>query len=161
MTRYIPVAETAKMVRAALKEAFPGRRFSVRSSSYSGGASIRVTWVDGPSQKAVEAVAKRFEGSTFDPMIDLKSNRYADLNGEEVSFGSDYVFCDREASEEAMAAAEAEAAKLIEGFQRDGSYWDGAVYRDKVWTGGNGWSFLRWMVLRDAEAAEAEQAEAA
>jgi hypothetical protein len=34
--RRLSVAETAKLVRAELKTTFPGVKFSVRSSSYSG-----------------------------------------------------------------------------------------------------------------------------
>ena len=68
---YLSCAETAKLIRAALKKAFPGVKFSVRSSVYSGGASIRVGWVDGPSTKAVEAVTGAYAGGGFDGMIDM------------------------------------------------------------------------------------------
>ena len=43
MTQYYSVKDTAKLVRQALKEAFPGVKFGVRCSSYAGGASIGVT----------------------------------------------------------------------------------------------------------------------
>lgn len=36
---YQSCAETAKLLRQALKESFPGVKFSVRSSTYAGGAS--------------------------------------------------------------------------------------------------------------------------
>lgn len=39
MTQYMTTAETAKMVRRALGEAFPGVKFSVRSKTYAGGSS--------------------------------------------------------------------------------------------------------------------------
>jgi hypothetical protein len=71
--RYLSVVDTAKLLRVALKKAFPGVKFSVRSSSYSGGASIRVAWKDGPLEKAVERVAKGYEGANFDGMIDMKN----------------------------------------------------------------------------------------
>ena len=78
---YLSCAETAKLVRVALKEKFPGVKFSVRSSTYSGGASIRVGWVDGPTAKDVESVTRRYTGGIvtargqpdFDGMIDLKT----------------------------------------------------------------------------------------
>lgn len=70
---YMSVADTAKLVRAALKDAFPAVKFSVRSSSYSGGASIRIAWVDGPTTEEVDRVAKPYEGADFDGSIDLKS----------------------------------------------------------------------------------------
>lgn len=41
-TKYLSCAETAKLIRQALKEAFPDMKFGVRSKTYSGGASIDV-----------------------------------------------------------------------------------------------------------------------
>lgn len=95
MSKYITVTETAKLVRAALKEAFPKVKFSVRSKSYSGGASITVGWVDGPTSKSVDAIVKKFEGASFDGMTDLKSYHDSELNGEKVHFGANYVFTSR------------------------------------------------------------------
>lgn len=70
--RYLRVSETAKLIRAALKPAFPGIRFSVRSSSYAGGASVRIEWTDGPTTRAVDDVVNAYAGAGFDGMIDLK-----------------------------------------------------------------------------------------
>ena len=111
---YISVTDTAKLVRGALKTAFPSVKFSVRSSSYSGGASIDVSWMDGPREQAVEKVAKVFEGSTFDGMIDLKSYHTSTLVNEDgttraVHFGADYVFCRREVTNRDKLDGEAEA----------------------------------------------------
>jgi hypothetical protein len=104
---YLSVAETAKFVRRALKREFPGVKFSVRSDSYSGGASIDVKWTDGPTRRDVERVAKAYAGATFDGMIDLKSYHSSELyvaddparDGEAVHFGADFVFCERSYSE--------------------------------------------------------------
>ncbi len=74
MSDYLSCAETAKLVRAALKQHFPDQKFSVRSSTYSMGASIRVGWTDGPQTADVDAVVKMFAGSGFDGMIDLKTS---------------------------------------------------------------------------------------
>src|SRR5438105_5067216 len=74
-------ADTAKLVRAALGETFKGTRFSVRSSTYSGGASIDVRWTDGPTGEQVDAVAQLYAGATFDGMIDLKSYHSSILVG--------------------------------------------------------------------------------
>lgn len=93
--RYLTCAETAKLVRAALKAEFPTVKFSVHSKTYSGGSSINVSWQDGPATKMVERIAKRFAGASFDGMIDLKSYHDSELNGETVHFGADYVFCNR------------------------------------------------------------------
>jgi hypothetical protein len=105
MAKYLSCAESAKLLRQALKESFPGVKFSVRSSVYSMGASISVQWNDGPSPKLVEAVADRFEGSYFDGMIDYKGSKYAKLDGEEVRFGSDSVRCSRQESDALVARA--------------------------------------------------------
>ena len=69
---YLSCADTAKLVRKALKREFPGVKFSVRSSNYAGGASIDVRWTDGPTSKQVDPVLNAFEGAGFDGMIDLK-----------------------------------------------------------------------------------------
>ena len=66
---YLTCAETAKLVRTALRESFPGVKFSVRAKTYSGGASISVWWTDGPMRADVEAVARQFEAADFDGMI--------------------------------------------------------------------------------------------
>lgn len=68
---YLTAAETARLIRAQLKREFPGVKFSVRSKSYSMGASINVSWTDGPSKPRVEQVTSGFEGGGFDGMIDL------------------------------------------------------------------------------------------
>jgi len=70
---YLPIRETSKLVRAALKKAFPGVKFSVRSESYSMGQSVRVSWpkAAGLSRKVVDEVAGQFEGKGFDGSIDM------------------------------------------------------------------------------------------
>jgi hypothetical protein len=101
MTRqYLSGAETAKLMRLALKESFPGVKFSVRSD-YN---SVNVRWTDGPNAKMVEAVADNFQGGYFDGMIDYAGSVYHLLDGKPVQF-SKYVFCTREDSPEAIAKA--------------------------------------------------------
>jgi hypothetical protein len=94
--QYLSCAETAKLVRAALKESFPGVKFSVKSSTYSGGASINVSYTDGPSASQVKGVVQVFEGSYFDGMTDYKGNNYNSLDGQPVSFGADFIFVNRQ-----------------------------------------------------------------
>lgn len=117
---YLTCSDTAKLLRTALKTAFPGVKFSVRSDTYSGGASIRVRWTDGPFTKDVDAIAQRYAGATFDGSIDLKEY-HTDLvhfEGEEmprlVRFGSDFVFTDRDLSPEYEAALTVEAQKILD-----------------------------------------------
>lgn len=70
-------AETAKLVRAALKKKFPGTKFSVRSDTYSMGASIDISWMLGPTTEEVNKVTGVYEGASFDGMNDLKSHQDA------------------------------------------------------------------------------------
>ncbi len=97
--RHLTCAETAKLLRAALRTGLPGVRFSVRSKTYSGGASIFVSWTDGPTSKQVDEIAQRFAGASFDGMVDLKSYHESEHEGERVHFGADYVFCQRRESD--------------------------------------------------------------
>ncbi|MBF9235625.1 LPD29 domain-containing protein [Microvirga alba] len=98
-TRYVSCVETAKLVRLALKEAFPEVKFKVKSKTYSGGASVTVSWEDGPLTRQVEAIAKAFQGATFDGMTDCKGYLDHKLAGEPVHFGANYVFCSRSMSD--------------------------------------------------------------
>ena len=61
--RYIDVVEVAKLVRQTLKKNFPGVRFSVRSDRYAGGASILVTWKEGPPESEVKPVVGMYQGA--------------------------------------------------------------------------------------------------
>lgn len=104
-SRYLSCAETAKLIRQALKESFPGVKFGVRSKTYSGGASITVRWQDGPNSQQVKAVTDRFEGAYFDGQIDYKGYRNHLLDGKPVSFGANFIFAEREYSDAAVARA--------------------------------------------------------
>lgn len=95
MKQYLSCADTAKLVRAALKEAFPGVKFSVKSNVYAGGASINVSYTDGPSSAQVKAIVGVFEGSYFCGMTDYKGTNYSALDGKPTSFGADYIFVNR------------------------------------------------------------------
>jgi hypothetical protein len=139
-TKYLSCAETAKLLRQALAKEFPGTKFSVRSKTYSMGASIDVRWSDGPSYQRVNDVAKQFQGADFDGMIDLKSynDHWIDQDGNvslahvegttgskgiiepgrwegtpgavKVHFGADYVFCERDLGREFLERL----ARLVE-----------------------------------------------
>jgi len=84
----IDAAAVAKMVREVLKQKFAGVKFSVKTAKYSGGSSITVKWVDGPTKKQVEKEVGNMHGAEFDGMQDLK-----EYNGS--PFGNDYIFCER------------------------------------------------------------------
>ncbi len=132
---YLSCAETAKLLRAQLKKAFPGVKFSVRSKVYSGGASIDVSYTDGPTTDAVDAVCQPFKGGDFDGMVDLKISNvswltpdgvaglargggggstipefYGDAPGPTaklVHFGADFIFTRRDHSPEFKANVKA------------------------------------------------------
>lgn len=70
--RYLSCADTAKLVRKALAAEFPGQKFSVRSHTYAGGASIDVSWTDGPTAAQVDRILNKFESARFDGSIDMQ-----------------------------------------------------------------------------------------
>lgn len=134
---YLSTAATAKLVRVALRDAFPGVVFSVRSHVYAGGSAIRVGWTDGPSSQDVDAVVGGFASRGFDGSIDMSfpisavvdrdgrivghkspgssgSLGYvAPVNdpvpdgGRVVHFGASYVTTDRDLSPDVAARAKA------------------------------------------------------
>jgi len=112
---YPSCADTAKLLRAALRETFAGVRFSVNSKTYSGGASIDIAWTDGPLVTQVEAVSKYFEGGYFDGMIDYKGSRYHTLDGELVHFGADFIFEHRTYSDALVMRGIADVSKCYGG----------------------------------------------
>lgn len=105
MTKYFTCAETAKIVRKALKESFPDMKFSVVSKTYSGGASMSIGWTDGPNRAQVQAVAAHFEAAYVDGGIDYKGSIYHMMDGEQVHFGADFIHFNRNSSEVAMQRA--------------------------------------------------------
>lgn len=120
---YVPVVQAAKELRATLKRHFPGVKFSVRSKSYSGGASIRVSYENGPRGADVDRIAQRFAGADFDGMTDLKTPRDSLLVGPDgtmrsVRYGSDFVFVNRDVS---PTLADAVIAQI-------GAKWDSAQW---------------------------------
>lgn len=74
---YIDTAEQAKLIRAALKRAFPAVKFSVRIDRYAGGSSVNISWTDGPTESQVEEISSDYQGGGFDGMIDLAYSRQA------------------------------------------------------------------------------------
>jgi hypothetical protein len=152
-TTYITCAETAKLVRAALKEAFPHTRFSVRSHTYSGGASIDIYWTDGPTAKQVQHVTSRYEGATFDAQVDLMEYHNSTLDGEHVHFGADFIFENRSFSVSFITPiAERVAARF--GFPTPpvlNSDHSGAHVPDDYTQMVGGWYTLARKVMQEAE----------
>ncbi len=95
--KYATAADSAKLVRADLKAAWPGVKFSVRSER----SNVNVEWTDGPTTKQVEVLLGKFEMGYFDGMDD--SYKYTStyiVDG--VDYSVKYLFCHRNASDEAI-----------------------------------------------------------
>ena len=89
MIQYKSYSESARELRQALKQRWPGVKFSVTKS---GRNCADVAWVDGPTWEQVKRFVAPFEGADFDPMQDLETPRD---NGS----GIKYIFPCRDFSE--------------------------------------------------------------
>jgi hypothetical protein len=111
-------AQTAKRVRQALKAKYPGVKFSVRSSTYSGGASIDVSYTDGPAQHGVYVFLQQFAGCDFDGMTDMKTYRddvlFANPDGTYslINSGANFVHPQRRISQAWREEIAAEIARV-------------------------------------------------
>lgn len=93
----------AKNCRIELKAAFPGVKFSVRTSRFSGGDSIDVQWTDGTTSDQVSAIVDRYTAGSFNGMDD--SYTYSD-NAWRAAFGdAKYVHTKRDDSDRAIESA--------------------------------------------------------
>lgn len=61
----------AKILRKELKNKFPKTKFSVTTENYTGGCSINVDYTNGPALKEVDDIANKYQGKSFDGMIDM------------------------------------------------------------------------------------------
>ena len=102
--------EAVTNLKKLLKYEFPGVKFSVKRR-YQNSDSVNISWTDGPTEEAVENVAVQFKGVTFNAYDDSTDILTTDFN---TLFGSlDYIFTEREYSEE---VSKAEEAKIIEDY---------------------------------------------
>ncbi len=109
-------AQAAKRIRLELKDAFPGIKFSVRTKVYSMGNSIDISWTNGPTDKAVDAIVKKYEYGRFDGMTDSSSVEMTVVslpNGEVANLGgAKHVFTHREISEDIIDRAQVDVCGL-------------------------------------------------
>lgn len=86
--REYTVVETGKEIRRALREAFPGVKFSLRGSRGTGYGWFSLDWTDGPTTRQVDALTNSFRSSYFDGMDDsthtIPATMYAGDDGEVV-----------------------------------------------------------------------------
>lgn len=91
---YGPVI-AAKNLRKMLKAAFPGVKFSVTTSKYSGGCSIYVRYSADVDGDVVEDITKRFQAGSFNGMEDIYE--YSGSPWSETFGSARYVFSRKEA----------------------------------------------------------------
>lgn len=96
----------ARNIRAQLRARWPDVKFSVRTSRYSGGNSIDVSWIDGPTDDQVSAIANRYQAGHFDGMTDCYE--YASSAWTDAFGAARFVFTRREYSDQAIAWAKAQ-----------------------------------------------------
>lgn len=98
MTKYLTTAETAKIIRKALKEAFPDVKFSVKSD----GSSAGITWTDGPNVAQVKSVVGHLKAAYFDGSIDYQGSIYHMHQCQQIHLGADYLSFKREYTDQAI-----------------------------------------------------------
>ena len=108
--KYDSLRKGSKNLKRELRDAFPKIKFSVRASSYSGGDSIDINWIDGPTSEEIEKIANKYQHGSFNGMEDIyeysKSNVWPDVFG-----GAKYVMWNRSYSNDAYLQAVAEVEK--------------------------------------------------
>lgn len=102
-TKVDSLQAAAKNIRIELKRAFPTIKFSVRSSRFSMGDSIDVSWVDGPIAAQVDEIIGCYAAGSFDGMDD--SYTYASSAWTDAFGDAKYVHCSRDSSDKAVASA--------------------------------------------------------
>lgn len=60
----------AKAVKTELKKVFPDIEFTVISDNYSGGHSLEIYYVDGPTTKEIKAITDKYLYGKWNPTID-------------------------------------------------------------------------------------------
>lgn len=99
-----PAALTARVIRGELKKLFPSVKFSVRSSNFSMGDAVDVSWTDGPSSEMVNRIIKKYETTSFDSMTDCLN--YVPIDEAALGCpGAHYVQASHQYSEAFKAAA--------------------------------------------------------
>lgn len=94
---YVPLKNTAKLIREDLKRYYPLTKFSVRTQRMSGGTSaINVQWQsDGPEMDEVDAFLDRYSGSVSDESGDFRDNVAVLIDGRWYHFEATFISCER------------------------------------------------------------------
>jgi len=103
---WAPGRIAAENIRRELKRLYPKVKFSIRYKSFSGGNSIDVSWVDGPTSASVNAILDKHEYGTFDGMTDCYNHASeSDSTWGDVFGSAKYVHASRTHTIEAVRAA--------------------------------------------------------
>lgn len=133
-------AHGAGNIRRELKVAFPGVKFSVTSKSYSGGDSIDIAWVDGPTTGRVEKIVGKYAEGHFDGMDDSYS--YSRDQFPRVFGGAKYVMTQRGMSLAGVRTAWAKEGRDLADIAESKGDWD-------RWTSKNGDDIFRAWAATD------------
>lgn len=104
----------AANIRKELKRAFPSVKFSVRKPNY---GAVYVSWTDGATVEAVEAITSKYQSGSFNSMEDIYENSPTPFNC--IYGGADYIFTNRSFSDELISRA------IDEVFEQYGTRVDG------------------------------------
>lgn len=129
MKRTTTAATAAAAIRAELKNAFPGIKFSVRSETYSGGNSVNVSYIDGIDEKRVEKLLAKYQYGHFNGMEDI----YENTNRRDDIPQVKYLFVRREMSDAVRDAIMAEMSITLEQYKTVWCPESGDWYATLVW----------------------------
>lgn len=126
--RHANPADTAKRVRADLKGAWPGTKFSVRTRN---GSTICVDWTDGPRETAVETLLAKYEHGYFDGMDD--SYHYTTGNVVDgIDYSVRFLFTNRHYSDTAEGRFRALLLAYLDGLAAQPDYEIAAIVRREM-----------------------------
>jgi len=91
-------------IRRELSRAFPGVKFTVKSKSYTGGDSINIGWLNGPTGREVAGITNKYQEGSFDGMTDCY-NYDPDESFRGTFGGAKYVFNNRDYTVEGLNEA--------------------------------------------------------
>lgn len=107
--------QSAAIMRRILRANFPACKFSVTTERGSMVSSVRISWMDGPSTKAVDALVRGFVAGRFDGMTDsydYDNDKLLNVEGVMYRPGCSYVFTSRACSPAFVARAAAQVAEF-------------------------------------------------
>ena len=124
-------ALTAKMIKKRLTALYPRVKFSVTSSVFSMGDSVRIRWTDGPLIETINVIAESYQHGSFDGMHDIYN--YEAIDPSLGCEGAKYVQCSREISSEYKAILAAKADEYYGTLDRNSdSYYSKLVDIEKM-----------------------------